>query len=874
MNRCSKYGYALIAFLCLSIAPAAMSAEVLSVDDDAPADYKTIQAAVDAARDGDTVVINPGTYAGPGNANIDLRSKAIGIQSVDPQDLGVVEATIIDCQGTQREPRRGFYAAGCNGAEISGLTITNGLAAAGGAIYCVDSTLELTYCRILDNATLSGDAKADTSGGPGGGICAVSSTVTLYACTIRGNATGQGLDSRGNVGGAGGDGGAVCAMDSTVYVWDCTIAENTAGAGGPSDILGGRGGRGAGVYGTRAIIERSTIEANTAGAGGDAAASTKGMGGQGGDGGGIFCEDSVEIFNSLVAGNRAGRGGAAVDPAATGPGGRGAGISCNLGVIDHCTIVANVGSEQIGPARDDTKASPGSGAGVFCSEDTVITNSILWDNRPDQALGQACRNVFHCDIEGDVCPADQGRISADPLFARPGRWVDADDPNLIVEPRAPRAVWVTGDYHLQTGSPCIDAGDPEYVPDPNETDLDGLGRLAGDAVDIGAYEVRDLVPVYRFWSSKTGKHFYTSSEAEKDKLVNKYPGLWTFEGAAYHAYARQSGRALLPVYRFWSDALSGHFWTISEAEKNKLIDRFSDVWTFEGPAFYAYAEGQHAAGAKAVHRFWSETLNAHFYTISEAEKNKLIDRFAHVWSYEGVAWYAHEAPHAEEPSTPDPADYEFTGGPNEALYVLTLKAYIEGQEAKIDFPDLAFIPEVGRMRMNVDLGGMTTTLEELHLESQVLGHTATISREDTGRIEMPFALSADGFFDATTPRGSYDIDPKGLLFPTAAHDELAGEGETFTVRGAVVLDGRKFDIGLVVEATHFDIEGKGTFDDSALPERLDVRMAGPFRWSRQGHEDLLLETTIKGGLLQLYVTSVRVQTMGLWRGKQVPQSKK
>jgi len=50
------------------------------------------------------------------------------------------------------------------------------------------------------------------------------------------------------------------------------------------------------------------------------------------------------------------------------------------------------------------------------------------------------------------------------------------------------------DYHLAPDSPCIDMGDPNYVPEPNETDLDGLPRLVdGDCndtviVDMGAYE--------------------------------------------------------------------------------------------------------------------------------------------------------------------------------------------------------------------------------------------------------------------------------------------------------------------------------------------------------------------------------------------------
>jgi len=82
----------------------------------------------------------------------------------------------------------------------------------------------------------------------------------------------------------------------------------------------------------------------------------------------------------------------------------------------------------------------------------------------------------------------EGNIDADPCFVLPGYWADANDPNIIVEPNDPNAVWIEGDYHLLPASPCIDTGDPNYIPSPNETDLDGNPRVIGDAVDMGAYE--------------------------------------------------------------------------------------------------------------------------------------------------------------------------------------------------------------------------------------------------------------------------------------------------------------------------------------------------------------------------------------------------
>jgi hypothetical protein len=217
---------------------------------------------------------------------------------------------------------------------------------------------------------------------------------------------------------------------------------------------------------------------------------------------------------------------------------------------------------------------------------------------------------------------------------------DAEDPAAIVSATDPGAVWVAGDYRLRADSPCVDAGDPNYAGDPNAVDLDGKTRLAGRAVDMGAYELQSLVPVYCFVSSVTSRYFYTVEESERDALL-QMPQLWTSKGIAYRAFASAIEPTLKPVYRFWSDKLSSHFWTISEAEKDALIERYASVWAYEGPVFYAYPEGSQPADAKPVYRFWSGISEAHYYTISETEKNLLMTQ-GDVWAFEGIAWYAYE----------------------------------------------------------------------------------------------------------------------------------------------------------------------------------------------------------------------------------------
>jgi len=91
------YGIAVLVMLVVFPICASAFAAEYQVKQDGTGDFTTIQAAIDAAQDGDVIVVHPGTYY----ENIRFDGKNITLRSLDPEDGQVVASTIID--GGQNE---------------------------------------------------------------------------------------------------------------------------------------------------------------------------------------------------------------------------------------------------------------------------------------------------------------------------------------------------------------------------------------------------------------------------------------------------------------------------------------------------------------------------------------------------------------------------------------------------------------------------------------------------------------------------------------------------------------------------------------------------------------------------------------------------
>ena len=128
-------------------------ARTITVDDDAPADFNNIQAAIDHAWDGDVVIVNPGIYTGSGNRDIHYMGKAITVRSVDPNEPNIVSRTIVDCNGSESDPHRGFFFHHGEDSRsvLSGLTITGGYGEDGGGVYCLNAGPTISKCVLIHN---------------------------------------------------------------------------------------------------------------------------------------------------------------------------------------------------------------------------------------------------------------------------------------------------------------------------------------------------------------------------------------------------------------------------------------------------------------------------------------------------------------------------------------------------------------------------------------------------------------------------------------------------------------------------------------------------------------------------------------------------
>ncbi|KPJ53302.1 hypothetical protein AMJ39_05200 [candidate division TA06 bacterium DG_24] len=253
---------AMAVVLVMGLLVASAGATILHV----PSQYPTIQAGIDAAVDGDTVLVADGTYTGDGNRDIDFGGTSIVVMSENGP-----EATIIDCEGSEQEHHRGFlfHTGEDANAVVQGFTIRNGYATKGGGI-CINFFDVEPYPTIVGNRI-----EGNTATGSGGGIYCSASSSIIVGNTITGNRTitweGGGIYCTGGgydpiIGGntitaniAGYRGGGIFCNTSSPIIAGNTIAGNTGTANAGAIAC---------FWSADPIIDGNTITGNTSNVGG------------------------------------------------------------------------------------------------------------------------------------------------------------------------------------------------------------------------------------------------------------------------------------------------------------------------------------------------------------------------------------------------------------------------------------------------------------------------------------------------------------------------------------------------------------------------------------------------------------------------------
>ena len=246
----------ILIIISLSVVRAAIATERL-----VPSQYPTIQFAIHAADNGDTVIVEANTY----HENINFTGKAITVRSSSPTNFGTVKNTIID--GAEKYSCVAFHTGESNNSVLDGFTLVNGKGRyvdysynnghikgeAGGGIFCLNSSPTIRRCNITRNGLRQefnppsrggrGGATTITSIHCGGGIALIGDCQAIIDnCLVTNNQAdyGPGIIIR-----------SYMPEQAASIISNCTIADNHSGLETPSYEID--------CWDTRAVIYNTIV---------------------------------------------------------------------------------------------------------------------------------------------------------------------------------------------------------------------------------------------------------------------------------------------------------------------------------------------------------------------------------------------------------------------------------------------------------------------------------------------------------------------------------------------------------------------------------------------------------------------------------------
>ena len=197
-----------------------------------PSDQPTIQAGLDAATPGDTVLVASGVYTGIGNRNLDFGGKNLRLVSAAGAAVTILDGEMVDARAIHFRRGESF------GTLVEGFTFRNfrpllatGTPDGGGILIEPGCHPLVQYCTFTGNVTAGGSVQhclftgngsgGGTTAGHGGGV--FMQGATFFGCTIRENWASDFEGMEGAGGGVAIPGGNLT---------QCTIIGNRAAIGG------------------------------------------------------------------------------------------------------------------------------------------------------------------------------------------------------------------------------------------------------------------------------------------------------------------------------------------------------------------------------------------------------------------------------------------------------------------------------------------------------------------------------------------------------------------------------------------------------------------------------------------------------------------
>lgn len=406
-----------VALVLVMFASPAATAATLYVGPDET--YTEIQPAINAAVNGDEIVVRDGVYTGPNNKNLDFFDKAISLRS----DSGPANC-IIDCEGNGTGVNFFVYSVPSN-QVLDGFSIVNaswGTGFGGSAIFCdIDSKPQIRNCFISGNSAFQG-----------GGIYCYGSSPVITDCTISGNFAGL-------------HGGGIYCYDSLPVIDNCDISDNTAGVGGGGFIC----------HSSSPKISNSLIRGNW-----------------GYDyGGGVSSNYSASTLTNCII----------IDNSTYGSGG-GVDIYNSSSKITNCTIVGNSALWEDGGGLFEYSSQATMTNCILWNnlaygggpEIALTLGSSLTVSYSDVLNGQA---EVHVE-SGCTLVWDDGNIDADPVFVGGGDFHLTED-SPCIDTGTYGGVYDDIDGDVRPQGAGYDMGADEYVPPSPEEEIEAvIGEIA------------------------------------------------------------------------------------------------------------------------------------------------------------------------------------------------------------------------------------------------------------------------------------------------------------------------------------------------------------------------------------------------------------